>query len=71
MTAMAGAVDADLHALVDEAVGMHPLADASFVQQIHRDLFDNAGAHAAEHMIGGLPLQNDIVDASTLEELTE
>jgi len=56
---------------VDETIGMHPRADAGLVQQIHRDLFDDAGAHAAEHMVGGLPLQDDIIDASTLEELAE
>jgi hypothetical protein len=68
---MARAVDADLHALVDETVGVHPLADAGLVQQIHRDLFDDAGTHAAKHMVGGLPLQDDIADAATLEELAE
>jgi len=68
---MARAVDADLYALVDETIGMHPHADAGLVQQINRDLFDNAGAYAAEHMVGGLPLQDDIVDAPTLQELAE
>jgi len=37
-------------------------------QQIHRDLFDDISVHAAEHVLSGLPFQNDIVDASTLEE---
>src|SRR5215831_11701047 len=64
-------VDADLHALMDETIGMHAPADTGFIQQIHRDLFDNAGAHAAEYVVGGLPLQDDIVDASTLQELAE
>ena len=69
--AMARAVDADLHAVVDETVGMHPGADAGLVQQIHRDLFDDAGAHAAKHMVGGLPLQDDVLDAAFVEELTQ
>src|SRR5262249_12485154 len=64
-------VDADLHALMDETIGMHARADTGFIQQIHRDLFDNAGAHAAEYVVGGLSLQDDIVDASTLQELAE
>ena len=67
----ARAIDANLHALVDQTVGVHPIADAGLVQQIHRDLFDDARADAAEHMVGGLPLQDDIVDASTLQELAE
>ena len=68
---MARAIDADLHALVDETIRMHPLTDAGLVQQIHRDLFDDTGAHAAEHMVGSLPLHDDIVDAAALEELGE
>lgn len=68
---MARAVDADLHAVVNEPVGMHAGANAGLVQKIHRDLFDHAGAYASEYMIGGLPLQNDIVDASPLQELAE
>jgi|SRR6516164_4787961 len=68
---MAFAVHADLDSLVDEAVGMHAGADAGLIQKIHRDPFDNAGAHAAEHMIGSLPFQNDIRDAVFVEQLTE
>jgi hypothetical protein len=56
---------------VDETIGVHPLADADLVQQIHRDLFDDAGAHAAKHMFRGLSLEDDIVDAATLKELAE
>src|ERR1700740_1658051 len=68
---MARAVEADLHALVDETIGMHPGADAGLVQQIHRDLLAGDGAHAAKHMGGGLPLQDDVLDAAFVEELTE
>src|SRR6516165_1022431 len=65
------AVDANLDAIVDEPVGMHPRADSGLVQQVHRDLFDDAGAYAAEYMLGGLPLKNDVVDAPFVEELAE
>ena len=56
---------------MNEAIGMHPRADAGLVQQIHRDLLDDAGAHAAEHMLGGLPLEDDVVDAAPLQQLAE
>jgi hypothetical protein len=39
--------------------------------KIHRDLFDDAGADAAEHVFAGLPLQDDVVDAVFVEELAE
>ena len=68
---MARAVDANLHAVMDETVGMHPGADARLIEQVHRDLLDDAGADAAEHVIGGLPFQDDIVDAAFVQKLAE
>ena len=68
---MAHAVDANLHAFVHEPVGMHARADARLVKQIDRDLLDDAGANAAEHVFAGLPFENDIVDAMLVQELTE
>ena len=32
---------------------------------------DHAGADAAEHVLAGLPLQNDVVDAVLMQELAE
>ena len=68
---MADAVDANLHAFVHEAVLVHARADARLVEQIDRDLLDDAGADAVEHVFAGLPLQNDVIDAVLVEELTE
>ena len=68
---MAHAVDANLHAFVHESVGMHARADARLVKKIDRDLLDDAGANAAEHVFAGLPFENDIVDAMLVQELTE
>jgi hypothetical protein len=50
---------------------MHASADARLIEKVHGDLFDYAGANAAEHMIGGLPFQNDVIDAVFVKELTE
>jgi len=50
---------------------MHPRADAGFVEQTHRALFDDAGANTAEHVFGGLPFQDNVVDAMLVQELTE
>ena len=68
---MAGAVDADLHAVMHETVGMHAGADPGLVEQVHRDPLDHAGTDAAEHMVGGLPFQDDVVDAILVQELAE
>ncbi len=65
------AVDTNLHALVDEAVGVHPSADAGLVQKIHRDLFDDAGAHAAQHVLRGLPFKDDVGNAVFVQQLPQ
>ena len=68
---MADAVDADLHPLMHEAVLVHAGADAGLVEQIHGALLDDAGAHPAEHIGAGLPLQDDVVDAVAMQKLPE
>jgi hypothetical protein len=50
---------------------MHAGADAGLIEKVHGDLLDHAGPHAAEHMIGGLPFQNNVLDAVSVKELTE
>jgi hypothetical protein len=50
---------------------MHAGADAGLIEKVHRDLFDHAGAHAAEHVICGLPFQNNVIDAVFMKELTK
>jgi hypothetical protein len=56
---------------VDQAVGVHALADAGFVKEIHRNLFDYAGAHAPEHVVRRLPLEDDIGDAPAVQKLAK
>ncbi len=69
--ALADAVDADLDAVMHQAVAMHAGADAGLVEQVHRDLLDHAGTDATEHVVGGLPLENDVIDAVLVKELAE
>ncbi len=69
--AVADAVDANLDAVVHQAVAVHAAADARLVEQVHRDLFDHAGADAAEHVLAGLALENDVVDTVLMKELAE
>ena len=68
---MAHAVDADLHAFMHEAVLVHARADARLVEEVHCDLFDDAGAHPAKHVFAGLSLEDDVIDAVFVEELAE
>ena len=60
---MARAAEAKLDAAVDQAFGMQPRADARPVQQVHRALFEHAGADAPEHIFAAPLLQDDRVDA--------
>jgi hypothetical protein len=46
-------------------------ADARLVEEIDRDLLYHAGADAAEHMLAGMPLDNDVIDALVMQELAE
>ena len=65
------AVDAHMHAVMHQTVGMHALADAGLVEQPHRALLDHAGSDAAQHVVGGLPFQDNVVDAVPVEQLAE
>ena len=48
---------------------MRPRAGADLVQQRDGSLLEQACADAAEHVIRALPLQNDIVDAVSVQQL--
>jgi hypothetical protein len=50
---------------------VHAGADASLVEKIYGDLFDDAGTDAAEHVFAGLPFQDDVIDAVLVQELAE
>ena len=63
--------NADLDAVVHQALAVHARADAGLVEQVHGALLDHAGADAAEHVLAGLPLEDDVVDAVRVQQLAE
>ena len=50
---------------------MHARAAAGFVDQPDGALFQHAGANAAEHMVAGVALENDGVEAGFVQQLAE
>src|SRR3546814_18013188 len=61
----------ELDAVMGEALGMHAGADAGLVEQVGSALLDHAGADAAEHIVAGLALKDDVVDAVAGQQLAE
>jgi hypothetical protein len=56
---------------MNQAFAMGPRGCADFVQKSDRAFLQKAGADAAEHVIGRLPFQNDVVDAVAAKQLPE
>ncbi len=56
---------------MDQAFGVHALTDARFTQQVGHALFQDTGADARKDVIGVLALDDDVVDAGTLQQLTQ
>ncbi len=69
--AVAFAADEDLEAVVHEAFAVHAVADAGLVEQVDGDLLEHARTDAAEHVVAGLPLEHDRVDARPVQQLAE
>ena len=65
------ALDAELRSVVHEAVAMHAGTDAGLVDEIDRDLLDDAGANATEHILGRMPLEYDVVDVVLMQQLAK
>jgi hypothetical protein len=60
-----------LDAVVHRAPVVHARAHAGLVQQVHRDLLQDAGADAAQHIVATLALQDHVVDAGLVQQLAE
>jgi hypothetical protein len=56
---------------MQQAVLVHARTDASFVEQVHRDLLDNPRAHPLKDVFAGLSLDDNVVDAVFVQELSE
>ena len=65
-----GAV-ADLHAVVDEAFGMQALSHAQPVEHFDRAHLEHACADAIQHVVLAALLDDDCVDARTVQQLPE
>ena len=56
---------------VRPAAGIHASAHPGFMQQVHRDLLQDAGPDAAQHIVTALALKDDVVDASLVQQLAK
>ena len=65
------AVEAEVEPVVEQALALHPLADAGLDQQIARPVFDQAGADAAFDVGAAAVLQNDGIDALKMQEMRQ
>ena len=68
---MADAAERQFDAVMNQAFAMRPLAGAHFIEQSHRSFLQQSGADTAEHIVRGLALQNDVVDAMAVQQLPE
>ena len=68
---MARAAEGELDAMMHEAVMMQPRRDADLVQQADGALFEHARANPPEDVVAVLALENDVVDAVAMQQLSE
>jgi hypothetical protein len=55
-------VEAQLDALVDQPLGVHPRAEPDLVHQVHRRLLEHPGAHALLHVLPVAHLEDHRLD---------
>ena len=65
------AAEGEFDAVMHQAFAMRARAGADLIEQRHRALFEQAGADAAEHIVGRLAFQDDVVDAVAVQQLSE
>ena len=68
---MARAAEGEFEAVMNQALAACARAGAGFIEQDHGSFLEQAGADAAEHIVRRLPLQDDVVDAVGVEQLSE
>jgi len=69
--AVALALEQQLDAVVGQALGMGTLGHAGLLKQVHGDLLQHTGTDAAEHVVAALALNDDVVNAGLVQQLTE
>ena len=68
---MAAAAEAQFDAVMDQAESLHPLADASFVEQVDGSLFEQAGANPLFDILAAASLEHDGLDAIEVQQVRE
>ena len=61
----------DLDPVVHQAFRVQPLGAAGLFQQMDQALLDHPGADSRAHIVGAAPLEDDIVDTLTVQELAQ
>ena len=69
--ALAAAIEGQLETIVRQAFAIHARGHAGLAQQVDHTLFEHAGADAAEHVVGTLAFEDDVVDAGVVQQLAE
>jgi hypothetical protein len=69
--AMPRAVESDLHTVVRQPLGMQAGRDTGMVEHLNGAGFQHAGANTSQNVVRAAPLQDQRVDASSLEQLTQ
>jgi hypothetical protein len=67
--AVAAAVEGQLETVVQGAFGAHALADAGLVQDVHRALFEHAGADRGFDLGPGARFEHDRFDALQVQQV--
>ena len=65
------AAEAQLDAVVDDALAVEPLAEPHPPQQVDRALLQHAGAHALLDVLARAGLEDHVVDPGLVQELPE
>ena len=65
--AVARAAERQFDAVVDQALLMQPAGGAHTIQQAHRAFLEQARPNPPQHIVGGLPLQDDVVYAESMK----
>ena len=67
---VATALKQHVKAAVHQALAVHARAHARFVEQVHRHLFQHAGADAAQYVVGALTLDDHGGDSRLVQQLS-
>ena len=68
---MPGTVEQKVEAVVDQPFARQAVAHAGTAQQVHHALLEHAGPDAAQHVVGAPVLDDERVNARSMQQLTE